>query len=110
MITPSKPSSTTQLIKNSKNNKKSISEKTDRFTIQITSKRSLKDAQSFSNELVKKGYDVYIQKVVIKTNETWYRVRIGSYDNYNAANIAAKTLSKSLGFNTWVDFVRKEQK
>ena len=110
MITSSKPYSATQLIKNSKKDKKSISEKTDRFTIQITSKRSLKDAQSFSNELIKKGYDVYIQKVVIETNETWYRVRIGSYDNYNAANVAAKTLSKLLGFNTWVDFVRKEQK
>ena len=99
MITSSQPSSDTQLIKNSNRNKKSLAVKTDRFTIQITSKRSLKDAQNFSSELdFKKGYDVYIQRAVIKTNETWYRVRIGSYDNYNAANIAAKTLSKIIRF------------
>ena len=71
---------------------------------------SKENSVDYINDAIKKGYDVYIQKVVIKTNETWYRVRIGSYDNYNAANIAAKTLSKSLGFNTWVDFVRKEQR
>ena len=90
-------------------NKKSIAEKINRFTIQITSKRSLIDAQNFSSKLIEKGFDVYIQKVILETNEIWYRVRIGSYDNYNSASIASKALSKQLGFNTWVDFVRKGQ-
>ena len=86
-----------------------IAERTDRFTIQITSKKMLKDAQIFSQELIKKGYDAYIQKVVFKSNETFYRVRIGSYDNHNSAKIAADALSKDLGMTAWVDFVRKEQ-
>ena len=86
-----------------------IAERTDRFTIQITSKKMLKDAQLFSQELIKKGYDAYIQKVVFKSNETFYRVRIGSYDNHNSAKIAADELSKDLGMTAWVDFVRKEQ-
>ena len=89
--------------------KSNISERTDRFTIQITSKKMLKDAQLFSNELIKKGYDAYIQKVLFNSNETFYRVRVGSYDNYNSAKIAAKSLSKDLKMTTWVDFVRKEQ-
>ena len=89
---------------------KSIAEKTDRFTIQITSKKKLKDAQLFSKNLLQKGYDVYIQKIILENNETWYRVRLGSYDNYNAAKKDAKLISKELGFNVWVDFVRKEQK
>ena len=89
--------------------KSNISERTDRFTIQITSKKMLKDAQLFSNELIKRGYDAYIQKVLFKSNETFYRVRVGSYDNYNSAKIAAKSLSKDLKMTTWVDFVRKEQ-
>ena len=87
----------------------SIAQRTDRFTIQITSKKMLKDAQVYSHELIKKGYDSYIQKVVFKSNEIFYRVRVGSYDNYNSAKIAANALSKDLSMSTWVDFVRKEQ-
>ncbi len=87
----------------------SIAERTDRFTIQITSKKMLKDAQLFSQNLIGQGYDSYIQKVVFNSKEIWYRVRVGSYDNYNSAKTAADALSGTLGMPTWVDFVRKEQ-
>ena len=89
---------------------KSLAEKTDRYTIQITSKKKLKDAQTYSKTLLKSGYDVYIQKIILNDFETWYRVRLGSYDNYNAAKKDAKVISQELGFTVWVDFVRKEQK
>ncbi len=46
----------------------SIAERTDRFTIQITSKKMLKDAQLFSQNLIGQGYDSYIQKVVFNTD------------------------------------------
>ena len=87
----------------------SIAARTDRYTIQITSKKMLKDAQLFSQRLIKQGYDSYIQKAVFNSEEIWYRVRVGSYDNYNSAKIAADNLSDDLKMNTWVDFVRKEQ-
>ena len=87
----------------------SIAERTDRFTIQITSKKMLKDAQLFSQNLIGQGYDSYIQKVVFNSDEIWYRVRVGSYDNYNSAKTAADALSSTLEMPTWVDFVRKEQ-
>ena len=87
----------------------SIAERVDRFTIQITSKRMLKDAQLFSQKMISKGYDSYIQKADFKTDQIWYRVRVGSYDNYNSAKAAADALSGELGMKTWVDFVRKEQ-
>ena len=88
----------------------SIAERTDRFTIQITSKKMLKDAQLFSQNLIGQGYDSYIQKAVFNKEEIWYRVRVGSYDNYNSAKTAADALSTELGMPAWVDFVRKEQK
>ena len=87
----------------------SIAERTDRFTIQITSKKMLKDAQLFSQDLIGQGYDSYIQKIVFNSEEIWYRVRVGSYDNYNSAKTAADALSTEIGMPTWVDFVRKEQ-
>jgi septal ring-binding cell division protein DamX len=86
----------------------SIAAKTDQFTIQITSKRILSDAQLFSQKMISKGYDAYIQKALFDTNKIWYRVRVGSYDNYNSAKAAADVLSEELGMATWVDFVRKE--
>ena len=86
----------------------SIIARTDRFTIQITSKKMLKDAQLFSQKLIDKGYDSYIQKVVFNKKEIWFRVRVGSYDNYNAAKSAADALSDDLDMTTWVDFVRKD--
>ena len=75
----------------------------------ITSKKILKDAQLFSENVIGQGYDSYIQKVVFNSEEIWYRVRVGSYDNYNSAKTAADALSSTLGMPTWVDFVRKEQ-
>jgi len=86
----------------------SIAAKTDQFTIQITSKRMLNDAQLFSQKMISEGYDAYIQKTLFDTDKTWYRVRVGSYDNYNSAKAAADVLSEKLGMATWVDFVRKE--
>ena len=103
-----KPVETSIEIKQRKK-RASIAERTDRFTIQITSKKMLKDAQLFSQNLIGQGYDSYIQKVVFNTDEIWYRVRVGSYDNYNSAKTAADALSSTLGMPTWVDFVRKEQ-
>ena len=81
----------------------------DRFTIQIISKKQLKDAQQFSKKLIISGYDAYIQKAYFKeTEEIWYRVRIGSYDNYNSAKAVADVVSSELGMSAWVDFVRLE--
>ena len=89
--------------------KSSIAAKSDRFTIQLISKRMFKDAQLFSQKLISKGYDSYIQRAMLDKDEIWYRVRIGSYDNYNSAKKAADNLSDELKMPTWVDFVRKEQ-
>ena len=58
--------------------------------------------------MINKGYDAYIQKVVFNMDEIWYRVRVGSYDNYQSAKEAADNLSGEIGMATWVDFVRKE--
>ena len=80
-----------------------------RWTVQITSKRILKDAQIFTKSMIEKGYDAYIQKSKINNNDIWYRVRIGSYDNYNFASLAARDISSALNMPTWIDFIRREE-
>ena len=101
--------STNSLSKISPKNGNSIPAKTDLFTIQITSKQSLQKAQLFAQEMISNGYDAYIQKAIFDTNNIWYRVRVGSYDDYQSAKSAADDLSKQIGITTWVDFVRIEQ-
>ena len=84
-----------------------IPAKKDRFTIQVISKKRLVDAQKFADKLINSGYDAYIQKAYFKeTEEVWYRVRIGSYDNYNSAQAIANVVSKDIKLAVWVDFVR----
>ena len=81
----------------------------DRFTIQIASKKKLDDAKKVAAKLIESGYDAYIQKANFKeSNEVWFRVRVGSYDNRQTASAVAESLSMSQRETAWVDFVRYE--
>ena len=81
----------------------------NRFTIQIASKRKLGDAKKVAGKLIESGYDAYIQKANFKkSNEVWFRVRVGSYDNRQTASAVAESLSKTQKETAWVDFVRYE--
>ena len=89
---------------------KSIPFDKNRFTIQIASKKILSDAKKIAMELIDSGYDAYIQKALfVETNETWYRIRVGSYDKKETATAVAKILSKSRPEKAWVDYVRFER-
>jgi cell division protein FtsN len=81
-----------------------------RFTIQVVSKKLLKDAEFLAAELINDGFDAYIQKAYFKeTDEVWFRVRVGSYDSRPTALSVAESISKSRGTATWVDYVRYEE-
>ena len=81
----------------------------NRFTIQIASKRELDDAKKVAAKLIESGYDAYIQRANFKqSSETWFRVRVGSYDNRQTASAVAESLSKAQKETAWVDFVRYE--
>lgn len=81
----------------------------NRFTIQIASKRKLDDAKKVAAKLIESGYDAYIQKANFKkSNEVWFRIRVGSYDNRQTASAVAESLSKTQKETAWVDFVRYE--
>ena len=81
-----------------------------RFTIQIVSKKLLADAEVIAAKLINDGFDAYIQKAYFKeTDEVWFRVRVGSYDNRTTALSVAKTISESRITTTWVDYVRYEE-
>ena len=87
----------------------SITYDSNRFTIQIAAKKQLVDAKKVAATLIESGYDAYIQKAFFKeSNEIWFRIRVGSYDNRETATAVAQSLSKSRRETAWVDFVRYE--
>ena len=65
-----------------------------RYTIQVVSKKNLRDAEKMAANLIESGYDAYIQKAYFRdTDEVWFRVRVGSYDNRETALAVGKAVS-----------------
>ena len=80
-----------------------------RYTIQVVSKKNLKDAEITAANLIESGYDAYIQKAYFRdTDEVWFRVRVGSYDNRETALAVGKVIASAMTTDIWVDFVRFE--
>ena len=80
-----------------------------RFTIQVASKKNLNDAEKIAANLIESGYDAYIQKAYFRdTDEVWFRVRVGSYDNRDTALSVGKVISDAITTEVWIDFVRFE--
>ena len=78
-----------------------------RYTIQVVSKKILKDAEKTAVNLIESGYDAYIQKAYFRdTDEVWFRVRVGSYDNRETALAVGKVIGSAMTTDIWVDFVR----
>jgi len=82
----------------------------DRFTIQVASRNKLVDAERVAADLIDAGFDAYIQKAYfIENDQTWYRVRVGSYDNIDVAKSVAESIANAHELTTWIDHVRIEQ-
>ncbi len=69
-----------------------------RFTLQLSSFQDKDEAESFQADMKAAGYKAYLVEAEVEGKGTWFRVRFGSYDSYEAA-IEAKD-----------DFERKVQK
>ena len=81
----------------------------ERFTIQVASKKRLDDAKKVAANLINSGYDAYIQKAFFKeNNQTWYRIRVGSYNDKSMAQKVAIAISNEQKEKAWVDHVRIE--
>lgn len=86
---------------------KTIPKVRDQFTIQYSSRKTLRKAQEDMSELLNLGIDAYIQKAYfLETDELWYRVRIGIFHNSKDAEKAAKEIKNLTKTKVWVDHVR----
>ena len=111
-ITPSPP---TSAVKNEAKPVKKTAPKVEalasvegRFTIQIYSESTLREAEEKMDGLRKLGFDAYIQKARPGI-KLWYRVRIGAFNSRDEAKKAADEINSKTGVVTWIDKVRVDQ-
>jgi cell division protein FtsN len=71
------------------------------FTVQVSAFQSLPEAQAFSAGLERKGYRPFVVSTSIAGRGTWYRVRLGRFDDEATAK-AAKTLLASSDIPAWI--------
>ena len=56
-----------------------------KFTIQLGSHRTLKEAEDFAEGFKARGYDPIINQIDIKGKGTWYRVSLGAFSSMEEA-------------------------
>ncbi len=65
------------------------------YTVQIGSFQDQKQANSLASALQSKGYPVFIKSMASPDNKNWYRVRVGTFGNIEAAKAYGESLKKS---------------
>ena len=74
------------------------------YTVQITSGKDLKAAESLVRLAESRGIDAYIQKgYVDNSGLLWYRVRSGKFQSIDDAQSASLQINKMMNTNSWVD-------
>ena len=66
-----------------------------RYTVQVSSFPSLEEAEAYQSSLVRKGYSPYIVSANLPGRGTWFRVRMGHYDEKNKALDAKDSLARA---------------
>lgn len=82
---PSEPKAPVPDISNKPISPKEAKAKTRRFTLQVGSFQKQNEAKDLVNTLSKDGFKSFITEVTLNDKGTWYRVRLGHYDSYEAA-------------------------
>ena len=77
------------------------------YTIQVASWPTLEQARKDQISLRENGYDAYIEQTTInKTNQIWYRVRIGNFKTKSTAMTVQSELKSFWENDTWIDRVK----
>ena len=75
-----------------------------KYSVQISSWKTLKAANSQLNKLVKLGIPSRIDQVYLaKSDNIWYRVRVGNFSTLKDARSAKIVLQDKLNTDLWID-------
>lgn len=64
------------------------------YTVQVSAFQSMDEAQAFAASLERKGYAPFITTASLPQKGTWFRVRMGAFDNELEATLAKQILAQ----------------
>ncbi len=64
------------------------------YTVQVSAFQSMDEAEAFAASLERKGFAPFITSASIPKKGTWYRVRMGAFDNELEATLAKQILAR----------------
>ncbi|MEO1172622.1 MAG: SPOR domain-containing protein [Myxococcota bacterium] len=64
------------------------------YTVQVSAFQSMDEAQAFAASLERKGYAPFITTASLPKKGTWFRVRMGAFDNELEATLAKQILAQ----------------
>jgi cell division protein FtsN len=75
--------------------------------LQLSSFDDRAGADSFRAKLTRAGYAAYVVETEVPDKGTWYRVRLGRYDSYDAAVTAKKQFESRQQIIAYVTRIKK---
>ncbi|MEL6545605.1 MAG: SPOR domain-containing protein [Myxococcota bacterium] len=64
------------------------------YTVQVSAFQSMDEAEAFAASLERKGFSPFITQASLPKKGTWYRVRMGAFDNELEATLAKQMLAQ----------------
>jgi len=71
------------------------------YTIQVAAWERREDAENLASFYESKGYEARVEEADLSSGK-WFRVRIGSYDSYQAAREVADTIQEKYKSDIWL--------
>jgi len=79
-----------------------VSDKTNKYTVQVGAFRNASDADALRSKLDKKGHKTFLIEFKTKNNEPLYKVTVGAFSTRNEAELLSLKMKKSEGLKTFV--------
>jgi cell division septation protein DedD len=84
-----------------------ITAQPSKYALQLGSYKSRSQAEEMQSELKKKGYQAYILEASIPEKGTWYRVKVGDYEDLEEVRQAASDLKQKEGVSVMITKVSR---
>jgi len=74
-----------------------------KYTVQISAGGNPEWVKYMADTYIRRGYDAFITEAIIDDN-TFYRLRIGSYDSFAEAEAAGLEMKDKYSVDFWIDY------
>nr|MBN2277070.1 SPOR domain-containing protein [candidate division Zixibacteria bacterium] len=72
------------------------------YTVQVAAGTNPKYAKYLAETYIKRGFDAFVTEAVVN-GETFYRIRVGTYDSFSQAKTAGLDLKDRYSTDFWID-------